>query len=206
MDFIINKNQLSLILEESEKNKLVDNLKTLNEFSKDLISNTTKTFSINTKIFVTWGTSIAGFLYPVDNFIRTNYVDISDENRNLILIGVFLMLFFNTREDTRRILKEIHRLGFKTEFRQILRKSRELKDSFKSFLRGLNITMDQTTELIAYCFLIPIIGDITSILNDPETSKENIELILKRILGSGLVTLGYNAFKQILKRLSVFFR
>lgn len=206
MDFIINKNQLSLILEESEKNKLVDNLKTLNEFSKDLISNTTKTFSINTKIFVTWGTSIAGFLYPVDNFIRKNYVDISDTNRNLILIGVFLMLFFNTREDTRRILKEIYKLGFKTEFRQILRKSRELKDSFKSFLRGLNVTIDQTTELIAYCFLIPIIGDITSILNDPETSKENIELILKRILGSGLVTLGYNTFKQILKRLSVFFR
>lgn len=206
MDFIINKNQLNLILEENEKNKLVNNLKILNDFSKDLISDTSKTFLINTKIFITWGTSIAGFLYPVDNFIRTNYVDISDTNRNLILIGVFMMLFFNTREDTRRIVNKIFRLGFKNEFKQIFKKSKELRDSFKSFLRGLNITVDQTVELISYSFLIPIVGDITSILNDPSTTAENIELIAKRILGSGLVSLGYNSLKLILKRLSVIFR
>lgn len=206
MDFIINKNQLNLILEENEKDKLVNNLKILNDFSKDLISDTSKTFLINTKIFITWGTSIAGFLYPVDNFIRTNYVDISDTNRNLILIGVFMMLFFNTREDTRRIVNEIFRLGFKNEFKQIFKKSKELRDSFKSFLRGLNITVDQTAELISYSFLIPIVGDITSILNDPSTTAENIELIAKRILGSGLVLLGYNSLKLILKRLSVIFR
>lgn len=206
MDFIINKNQLNLILEENEKDKLVNNLKILNDFSKDLISDTSKTFLINTKIFITWGTSIAGFLYPVDNFIRTNYVDISDTNRNLILIGVFMMLFFNTREDTRRIVNKIFRLGFKNEFKQIFKKSKELRDSFKSFLRGLNITVDQTVELISYSFLIPIVGDITSILNDPSTTAENIELIAKRILGSGLVSLGYNSLKLILKRLSVIFR
>lgn len=206
MDFIINKNQLNLILEENEKDKLVNNLKILNDFSKDLISDTSKTFLINTKIFITWGTSIAGFLYPVDNFIRTNYVDISDTNRNLILIGVFMMLFFNTREDTRRIVNKIFRLGFKNEFKQIFKKSKELRDSFKSFLRGLNITVDQTAELISYSFLIPIVGDITSILNDPSTTAENIELIAKRILGSGLVSLGYNSLKLILKRLSVIFR
>lgn len=206
MDFIINKNQLNLILEENEKDKLVNNLKILNDFSKDLISDTSKTFLINTKIFITWGTSIAGFLYPVDNFIRTNYVDISDTNRNLILIGVFMMLFFNTREDTRRIVNKIFRLGFKNEFKQIFKKSKELRDSFKSFLRGLNITVDQTVELISYSFLIPIVGDITSILNDPSTTAENIELIAKRILGSGLVSLGYNSLKLILKRLSAIFR
>jgi len=201
MNFLINEKQFNLILEDSGRDRLIDNLKTLNQFAKDILSNTSTTFLLNTKIFLTWGTSIAGFLYPVDNFIKTNYIDISDSNRNLILVGVFLMLFFNTKESTKKIVEEIYKLGFKTEFNQILKKSKHLKTSFKSFLRGLNITTDQTVELIAYCFLIPIIGDINNIIMDSSNYENDIELIVKRIVASGMVLIGYNTGKKLFQKL-----
>lgn len=201
MDFLISDKQLTLILEDSGRDRIISGLKTLNEFAKDIISKSSSTFLVNTKIFVTWGTSIAGFLYPIDNFIKTNYIDIPDSDRNLILIGVFLMLFFNTKESTKKIVEEIYKLGFKTEFKEILEKSKQLKTSFKSFLRGLNISTDQTMELIAYCFLIPIIGDINNIIMDSSDYENDVELIVKRIIGSGLVLIGYNTGKKLFQKL-----
>lgn len=205
MEFLINENQLKILIENNKIKDFSKDLSKLFEFTKDVVNSTSSVFNFNIKMFLTWGASIGGLMMPLDNFVKTNYLDISEENRYLILVGLVMSIFFNTKNNVKEIKDKIKELNLETEFYEILNKAEELLDSFKSFLRSIRITLDQTIELLSYCFLIPIITDIFEILSGEGDNMTNINLIVKRLFLSGFVVLSYTFVKKIIHRLSKLF-
>lgn len=205
MEFLINENQLKILIENNKIKDFSKDLSKLFEFTKDVVNSTSSVFNFNIKMFLTWGASIGGLMMPLDNFVKTNYLDISEENRYLILVGLVMSIFFNTKNNVKEIKDKIKELNLETEFYEILNKAEELLDSFKSFLRSIRITLDQTIELLSYCFLIPIITDIFEILSSEGNDMANINLIVKRLFLSGFVVLSYTFMKKIIHRLSKLF-
>lgn len=207
MDFLITETQLKTILNEEKSSKIINSLKYLNSFTKELIIKAKKDWNLDFKFLITWGTAIGGFAAPLNHFIRTGDFNLTDKQITLILIGIVSVYYYNNKSALMKILQIIKSEGIENEFKQVLSKSKELKNSFVKFMTSINKTMSDTFSIMRYAFLIPIISDdIMETLIGGSDVKTATALIVKRLLAYGVITFGSdilsNVIESILKRLS----
>lgn len=207
MDFLITETQLKTILNEEKSSKIINSLKYLNSFTKELIIKAKKDWNLDFKFLITWGTSIGGFAAPLNHFIRTGDFNLTDKQITLILIGIISVYYYNNKRALSKIIEIIKSEGIENEFKQVLSKSKELKNSFVKFMISINKTMSDTFSIMRYAFLIPIISDdIMETLIGGSDVKTATALIVKRLLAYGVITFGSdilsNVIESILKRLS----
>jgi hypothetical protein len=207
MDFLITETQLKTILNEEKSSKIINSLKYLNSFTKELIIKAKKDWDLDFKFLITWGTAIGGFAAPLNHFIRTGDFNLTDKQITLILIGIISVYYYNNKRALSKIIEIIKSEGIENEFKQVLSKSKELKNSFVKFMTSINKTMSDTFSIMRYAFLIPIISDdIMETLIGGSDVKTATALIVKRLLAYGVITFGSdilsNVIESILKRLS----
>ena len=207
MDFLITESQLKTILNEEKSSKIVDSLKYLNSFTKELIIKAKKDWDLDFKFLTTFGTAIGGFAAPLNHFIRTGDFELTDSQITLILIGIVALYYYNNKSSLMKIIEIIKSEGIENEFNRVLLKSKELKKSFVKFMTRINKTMSDTFSIMKFAFLIPIISDdIMETLIGSSDVKTATTLIVKRLLAYGTITLSSevlsNVIEGILKRLS----
>ena len=207
MDFLITESQLKTILNEEKSSKIVDSLKYLNSFTKELIIKAKKDWDIDFKFLTTFGTAIGGFAAPLNHFIRTGDFELTDSQITLILIGIVALYYYNNKSALMKIIQIIKSEGIEKEFNRVLLKSKELKKSFVKFMTRINKTMSDTFSIMKFAFLIPIISDdIMETLIGSSDVKTATTLIVKRLLAYGAITLSSevlsNVIEGILKKLS----
>ena len=207
MDFLITETQLKTILNEEKSSKIINSLKYLNSFTKELIIKAKKDWDIDFKFLTTFGTAIGGFAAPLNHFIRTGDFELTDSQITLILIGIVALYYYNNKSALMKIIQIIKSEGIEKEFNRVLLKSKELKKSFVKFMTRINKTMSDTFSIMKFAFLIPIISDdIMETLIGSSDVKTATTLIVKRLLAYGAITLSSevlsNVIEGILKRLS----
>jgi hypothetical protein len=182
MDFLITESQLKTILNEEKSSKIVDSLKYLNSFTKELIIKAKKDWDLDFKFLTTWGTTIGGFAAPLNHFIRTGDFELTDSQITLILIGIVSVYYNSNKSALMKILQMIKSEGIENEFKKVLLKSKELKNSFVKFMLSINKTMTDTFSIMRYAFLIPIISDdIMETLIGGSDIETATTLIVKRL-------------------------
>jgi hypothetical protein len=201
MDFLISESQLRTILMEEDNSKLSNNMKQLNTFTNDIVNKVIKNYGLNVKMLLTWGTSVGGLVMPLDNFIRNNNFDLSDNQRALVLIGVAFAVFFENKRGFTSILKKIKEEGLEETFLEVVSKGKELKNSFLRFLDSCRITSGAVLDTVAYSFLIPIIADIYSLSTNTSNVNETALLIAERLIASGAVILSKELLSAGLKKI-----
>lgn len=207
MDFLITETQLKTILNEEKSSKIINSLKYLNSFTKELIIKAKKDWDIDFKFLTTFGTAIGGFAAPLNHFIRTGDFELTDSQITLILIGIVALYYYNNKSALMKIIQIIKSEGIENEFNRVLLKSKELKKSFVKFMTRINKTMSDTFSIMKFAFLIPIISDdIMETLIGSSDVKTATTLIVKRLLAYGAITLSSevlsNVIEGILKKLS----
>jgi len=201
MDFLISESQLRTILMEEDNSKLSNNMKQLYTFTNDIVNKVIKNYGLNVKMLLTWGTSVGGLVMPLDNFIRNNNFDLTDNQRALVLIGVAFAVFFENKRGFTSILKKIKEEGLEGTFLEVVSKGKELKNSFVRFLDSCRITSGAVLDTVAYSFLIPIIADIYSLSADTSNVNETALLIAERLIASGAVILSKELLSAGLKKI-----
>ena len=201
MDFLINESQLRIILQEQDESKMTDYMKTMYSFTKNIANRVSKVYSLNVKMLLTWGTAVGGLVMPLDKFIRDGNFELTDDQRYLVLSGIAFITFYENNAGLVKILKKIKEEGLEDVFRSVLEKSKDLKSSFKGFLRSLNITVSTFMDTVAYSFLIPIIIDIQHIAYNTSNPKESAILIAERLVASGVVVIGAQVLSQVIKKI-----
>ena len=201
MDFLINESQLRVILQEQDQSKMSDYMKELYSFTSNLVNRAKKTYGLNLKLLLTWGASVGGLVMPLDSFIRTGRFELTDEQATLILIGVACTYFYDNVKTLKTILTKIKEEGLEDTFKEILIKSRNLRDSFFNFMKSANITLGSTLELATYSFLIPIITDIQSAIIEGSDIQTTAMTISKRLFASGVVLIGQIALTETIKKI-----
>jgi hypothetical protein len=201
MDFLINESQLRIILQEQDESKMTDYMKTMYSFTKNIANRVSKVYSLNVKMLLTWGTAVGGLVMPLDKFIRDGNFELTDDQRYLVLAGIAFITFYENKAGLVKILKKIKEEGLEDVFRSVLEKSKDLKSSFKGFLRSLNITVSTFMDTVAYSFLIPIIIDIQHIAYNTSNPKESAILIAERLVASGVVVIGAQVLSQVIKKI-----
>jgi hypothetical protein len=152
-------------------------------------------------MLLTWGTAVGGLVMPLDKFIRDGNFELTDDQRYLVLAGIAFITFYENKAGLVKILKKIKEEGLEDVFRSVLEKSKDLKSSFKGFLRSLNITVSTFMDTVAYSFLIPIIIDIQHIAYNTSNPKESAILIAERLVASGVVVIGAQVLSQVIKKI-----
>jgi hypothetical protein len=201
MEFFISEQQLKVILMEQDRSSMSDYMKKLYDFTNTLVKKANKIYGLNVKMLLTWGASVAGLVMPLDNYIRTGRFNLNEEQITLILVGVAMMLFYNTRKVTPKIIEKIREEKLENVFQVLLRKATELKVSFIDFMKALNISLGNFLEVVSYSFLIPIITDIQKIAQKTSSISEAATMISQRIIASGVVVIGAQTLTAIIKKL-----
>lgn len=201
MDFLISESQLRTILMEEDNTKLSNSMKQLYSFTSDIVNKVIKNYGLNIKMLLTWGTSVGGLVMPLDNFIRNNNFDLSDNERALVLVGVAFTVYFENKRGLSSILKKIKEEGLQDVFTKVVSKGKELKSSFVAFLESCRITSGAVLDTVAYSFIIPIIADIYSLSVNTTDVNETALLIAERLISSGVVILSKELLSTGLKKI-----
>lgn len=206
MEFLITESQLQLILSEQKNDdNLSGSLKRMKSFTNNMVSKVLKTYDINLKMFLTWGTSIAGLVMPLNEFLRTGNFNLTESERYLVLSGIAFLIFFEGKRGINKVLSKIKEEGLEEVFDATLLKAYQLKDAFTTFLRSTRVITSQVLEIVSYAFLIPIIGDIQELASSSSDVRQTALIIAERLAASGVVLLSkeilFLMFKKLIKRL-----
>ena len=201
MDFLITESQFNYLVENKDTDIIEKNILELESFSKKIYSDAKRKFGIDIKLLLTWGTAVGGLIAPLDNFIKTSNLSVTDDQASLILIGVVATLFFDNEELFSKVYTKIKEEGIEKQFMTVLRKGQDLKKSFINFLLSLNISINNISGLIRYSFLIPIISDLQNYVSDASDITETAKMISARILASGAVMVSSDILYQLIRRI-----
>ncbi len=201
MDFLINESQLRVILQEQDQSKMSDYMKEMYSYTDGLVDRAKKIYGLNLKLLLTWGASVGGFVLPLDNFIKTGRFNLTEEQQVLILIGIASTYFYDNSRAIKLILKKIKAEGLEDVFKEVLIKSKNLKNSFFKFLDSSNITLGSSMDLISYSFLIPIINDIFEVAYHGGSIDTMVNLIVKRLVASGVIIVSKIILTDAIKKL-----
>ena len=206
MEFIISQSQFQLILNEQRNDdNLSGSLKKMKSFTNNMVGRVLKTYDINLKMFLTWGTSIAGLVMPLNEFLKSGDFQLNESERYLVLSGIAFLIFFEGKRGFIKVMNTIKEHGLEEAFDAALLKAYQLKDAFTKFLSSTRVITSQVLEIVSYAFLIPIIGDVQDIAYGSTNITESAVLIAERLTASGVVLLSkeilISLFKKLIKRL-----
>ena len=205
MEFLITESQLRVLLQEEEKSQLGLYVKNMYAFTKQMLNKVFKSYGINLRMLLTWGTSVGGLVLPLDQYLRTQHLGSNEDQRMLVLVGIIFALFFETKRPFMKIMSLIKENGLEDIFQDGLRKGTQLRDAFTNFLSSANTGVGTFLEAIAYSFLIPIITDVQSVLGQTEDIETAAILIAERLLAAGVILIGrqtlIDVIKNVLKKL-----
>ena len=205
MEFLITESQLRVLLQEEEKSQLGLYMKNMYAFTKQMLNKVFRSYGINLRMLLTWGTSVGGLVLPLDQYLRTQHLGLNEDQRMLVLVGIIFALFFETKRPFMKIMSLIKENGLEDIFQDGLRKGTQLRDAFTNFLSSANTGVGTFLEAIAYSFLIPIITDVQSVLGQTEDIETAAILIAERLLAAGVILIGrqtlIDVVKNVLKKL-----
>lgn len=201
MEFLITEQQLRLLLKEEERSQLKSDMKKLNSFTKQLVNRVLKSYGINLRMLMTWGTSVGGMVLPLDQFLRTQNLNLTEEQQALILTGIVFTLFFETKKPFEKVISKIKEEGLMNVFENGLRKGSELKESFSNFIMSLGVGTSNFLDTIAYSFLIPIITDIYSVATETQDIEQAAILIAERLIASGVILVSGQSLTLLIKKI-----
>ena len=201
MDFLIKESQLRLILQEQDQSKMGDYMKEMYSYTSNLVDRAKSIYGLNLKLLLTWGASVGGFVLPLDNFIKTGRFDLNEAQQTLILVGIACSVFYDNSRALKLIYKKIKEQGLEDVFKEVLIKSKNLKNSFSKFLDSANVTISSSLDLVAYSFLIPIITDILNGAMNGGDINMMSKTIAKRLIASGVVIVSQSVLSDAIKKL-----
>jgi hypothetical protein len=205
MEFLITESQLKTLLTEEERSMLGNYMKRLNTFTKQIVNRTFKSYGINLRMLLTWGTAVGGMVLPLDQFLRDQNFNLTEDQRMLVLAGLAFSLFFEIKRPAMKLFSAIKEEGLEEIFKVGLRKGSQLKNAFLNFMESLGTGTSSFIDTIAYSFMIPIITDVQSVFMETQDIDEAAILIAERLIASGVVLMSSQALietvKKVLERL-----
>jgi hypothetical protein len=203
MDIILTESQYLNLLVERNENKIFGVFEKSKDFTKKIFNDIKKQFGIDFTFLGTWGSVIGGFSGPIASYLEGHYPNLDEQDITLITFGIILTFFSSNKEKLNKVLQLIKEKGIVTFFDRALLKAYDLRDAFFGFLESLNLTMSKVSNMLAYCFLIPLVPLLKE-LADLNLSKDQVDLVVSGIghyaAVSGMSKVIESMVSSILKR------
>jgi hypothetical protein len=201
MEYIINESQLKVILKESNgDNNITEDLKRLYEVAKQMLITSANVWGLNAKFLITWGAALGGMIAPLKSWLEGQSFNLSEEQIYLLLLGIASNYYYDNSDFIRKVVTKIKDEGLLEIFKKLYSKSEELKKSLVEFLRSIKISVDSTSSIMSYAFILPVLSDIYQGFNT-ENPMESVKLIATRIVASGVVLIVGAALTSLIQKI-----
>lgn len=201
MNILISESQYKLILTEDANSELKQIAKSTIDYSKNLKKRVMKDFGVSFKFLITWGSAIGGLGKPLEEFLRGENPELNDSQVTKIMVAALAMIYYNNKQQVQDLYEEIKEEGLLPVLKQTVSKGKTLMKGFKLFMKNLASLGHQFADIMAYTFLIPLVGYLDYLYKDETLTSSDIQNIVTRLLTSGAFILGGNMLKDILLKI-----
>jgi hypothetical protein len=198
MDIILTESQYVQLLIERNESKIANAFEKSANITKKVVKDVRDQYKIDFTSAGTWGAVIGGFIGPIMSYMNHTYSNLSQDDINLIMFGIILTFFSSNKEKLNKVLQIIKEKGIITFFDRAILKAYDLKDVFLNFMDSLNITISKVSNMISYCFLIPLIPILKDLV-EMDISKDQIDLIVMGVTHWLGLSIGSKYIEQIVK-------
>jgi len=200
MELTISEEIQKKLITESLMGDVSKILANLVKSAKQNLIDTQNVLKFDLKFLLTWSSTIAGFMGPLNSFVNDKFPDLTQSDINFISVGVCSMLFYNNEKLITEFIAKIKEKGLVSVFEEALEKGKELKSSFINFLESIGITTSNILSIASFTFMIPILSILNGYATSGIITPDNIEEIAERIALSGITALSSVSLKNFLKR------
>lgn len=200
MELTISEEIQKKLITESLMGDVSKILANLVKSAKQNLIDTQNVLKFDLKFLLTWSSTIAGFMGPLNSFVNDKFPDLIQSDINFISVGVCSMLFYNNEKLITEFIAKIKEKGLVSVFEEALEKGKELKSSFINFLESIGITTSNILSIASFTFMIPILSILNGYATSGIITPDNIEEIAERIALSGITALSSVSLKNFLKR------
>lgn len=197
MKIIVKESQYRKILLEERKIGIQKKISELKSFFNDLVDGIKKQIGLDLSFLSTWGVTIAGFVKPINDFIQNKYEGISNQDLILMSVGLVLTYYQSNKDRLKKVLDKMKERDLEKEFNSMLNVSERLRKVFVSFIESLAIPTLKFANILAYTFIIPLIGDLLNLVMGEPESIDPSEVV-KRIAGYFTLNIGGEIVKKLL--------
>lgn len=199
--FLINESQKRQILFESMSDEIKQQSKENKNLIERIYQDASKQVNFDLSIMMTFSASIAGFIGPVEQFLKDNYQGLSTMEISLILTGIIFQYIQDNKQALKEIYPKIKEKGLIEPFKDAFSKSEKLKDSFMSLVLSLGVSFQKTSNILGYTFLIPIIPILYNSISNGLVSYDDVSEIVKRLTIFGGLNYGGITLNHLIKSL-----
>ena len=90
--------------------------------------------------------------------------------------------------DSEQVVVDIFkRVVLSKEFKETLDKAKNLKSTFISFLKSIDINVGSIMTMLSYAFMIPSIGPIIHLIQSGNVSHDEVKLFVSSLFISSLI-------------------
>jgi hypothetical protein len=197
MDILITESQKGILLTESIAEALSEIYSGTKDYTSDLYKRVKNRLKLNFGILLTFSAAIGGVVEPLESFLVGEYPDLSEDQLLLILTAVVAILWKENSKLIRELLDKIKSLGLNKELMTALKKSNQLKNSFKQFLTNSLQGLSFSFDVLSYTYMIPLLGYLVMMYQGQEISPEQVELLVTRLSAIGGLTIGSEVISKI---------
>jgi hypothetical protein len=202
MKIIITESQSKILITENILKQVNGVFKYGLENVKEIINSASEQIGMNLKFMMTWGAGIAGFMGPINDYVKGNYPELNDVELSLILTSVIATYYTENRKVLSKLYKKIQDEGLDSIFRNVIKKSDELFDTFGKFIGSLSMPSHTMTNMMSYTFIIPILPMIYESIRSGMIENINLDELTTMLAGFGGLTIGSILIKKLLSEIS----
>ena len=190
-----------VILESAEKQteKTIENVK---KYTKDLYEKVKDHLGLNLKFLLTWGVGIGALISPIESWINENVADITPMEVTLIAISAVMTVFFEKKADIKVLLDRIKEEGLSDTFSTVVKKTKELKKSFKKLLDYLGVGLSGVASMANYAFMLPLIPIMKEVFIRGDFEEVELDKMVTRLIGIGVSAAVAEVIKKLASRIS----
>ena len=190
-----------VILESAEKQteKTIENVK---KYTKDLYEKVKDHLGLNLKFLLTWGVGIGALISPIESWINENIADITPMEVTLIAISAVMTVFFEKKADIKVLLDRIKEEGLSDTFSTVVKKTKELKKSFKKLLEYLGVGLSGVASMANYAFMLPLIPIMKEVFIRGDFEEVELDKMVTRLIGIGVSAAVAEVIKKLASRIS----
>ena len=205
MKIVITESQKSIILSENIGLGINNKLKDMKIFTKNVLNSTKNQTGLDLKFLLTWGSTIGGFMGPIARYMEDKSPSLTDADIALISTGIILTYYNENKEKLIKVLDKIEERKLISDFDDALSIADVLKNKFLNFIESLGVTISSIGNMMAYTFLIPLLPEIYSLVQD--TGKNvDVNMMVERIMNYGIVTASAIFVKELVIKIVERFR
>lgn len=201
MKYVVTESQYNTIIVENVTSEIKNSVKLALDYGKNLKRRVQKQLGVSFRFLLTWGAAIGGVGQPLEEYLRGEHPELTEEQIVKIMVAALSFIFYNNKKAVLDLFEELKEEGLSYVLKKTIKKGNLLMSSFKQFIKNLALLGHQFADVMSYTYMIPLVGLLDRLYNQVPMSEADVDEIVTRLLAIGGLTIAGNVLKDILMKI-----